>query len=307
MNEEFIKEVRRRVKHDPKKTLPWLGLRLYERFLARPTTLFDRSRTNIFTRDWDILLVLDACRTDLIEEVESEYDFLSNGDEITSTGSNSPLWMRRTFTDEHADEMAETAYVNANPHSEFELNAADFRQLDDVWKYAWDESLGTVPPRPVTDRAIATWREFDPDSMIVHYMQPHAPFVDNPTLGSELNLDRIGEKWNENIWELLQKGDISKEEVWTAYKDNLRSVLDDVELLLESVDAQKVVITADHGNAIGERGFYGHKTSLVDPVLRVPWYETTANKQNEYEPTQEQEVPAEMREVESQLSALGYK
>jgi len=56
--------------------------------------------------------------------------------------------------------------------------------LDEVWTYAWDNELNTIPARPITDRAISTWRQEDVNKMIVHYMQPHVPFIDRPDLGT---------------------------------------------------------------------------------------------------------------------------
>jgi hypothetical protein len=49
-------------------------------------------------------------------------------------------------------------------------------------------------------------------------------------------------------------GDGDEEEIWESYIENLRYVLDHVEVLLENVDAEEVAISADHGNAKGEWG-----------------------------------------------------
>jgi len=53
--------------------------------------------TNVFDRDWDALIILDACRVDALREVEDEYDFLTVDDSITSVGSTSFEWMNHTF------------------------------------------------------------------------------------------------------------------------------------------------------------------------------------------------------------------
>ena len=37
-----------------------------------------RQGENIFTSDWDLCIVLDACRYDLLLEVAGEYSFLSD-------------------------------------------------------------------------------------------------------------------------------------------------------------------------------------------------------------------------------------
>ncbi|MDZ7731077.1 MAG: hypothetical protein U5K37_09360 [Natrialbaceae archaeon] len=88
-------------------------------------------------------------------------------------------------------------------------------------------------------------------------------------------------------------------------------MLDDVELLLENVDAETVAISADHGESFGEFWEYGHKTGSLNPyVRRVPWVETSATDTGTYTPTVEppQEAESESDEsVEESLEALGYR
>jgi len=67
--------------------------------------------------------------------------------------------------------------VTGNTWTDRYLDATAFAALDEVWKYAWDDDLGTVPAAAVTDRAVALARERDPERLVVHYMQPHHPFV----------------------------------------------------------------------------------------------------------------------------------
>jgi hypothetical protein len=101
------------------------------------------------------------------------------------------------------------------------------------------------------------------------------------------------------------------EAAWEAYLDELRYVLDDVELLLENYDANRVVITADHGEAFGEYGIFGHPIGSLHPKVRtVPWAVTSATDTRTYEPNT---APPSTREeatsqnAEETLEALGYK
>jgi hypothetical protein len=34
--------------------------------------------TNVFEKDWDVLVVLDACRVDALRAVQDEYDFIDD-------------------------------------------------------------------------------------------------------------------------------------------------------------------------------------------------------------------------------------
>ncbi|WP_181690886.1 hypothetical protein [Natronomonas sp. LN261] len=258
--------------------------------------------TNIYEREWDVLVVLDACRVDLLRSVADEYDFLGEIARVESVGSMSKEWMAKTFTDEHADEVADTAYVTSNVFSERMLDADRFGSLEEVWRDGWDEAADTVLPRTMTDRAIRTAREDDPDRLIVHYVQPHHPFVG---LEAGFDADPFGPALSDTVVDALRKGKIDRETFWEAYRDNLRLALDDVELLLSNVDADRVAITADHGDALGEWGIYDHPVGCLHPAVRtVPWATTTATDHGTYEPEIDRET--DDSDVEDRLQALGY-
>lgn len=261
--------------------------------------------TPVWERDWDVLVVLDACRRDLLREVADEYDFVGGRDDVGahwSVGSMSEEWLRHTFTDEYADVVERSAYVTGNPYTAKDVFETEPAVLDEVWKYAWNDDLGTVLPRALTDSAIATWREGDVDRMIVHYMQPHVPFVNDP----DPDLDGDPGSFREGRDGFWRPG-LPLEEVWSAYRDNLRYVLDDVSLLCASMDADTVAITADHGNALGPLGVWGHPRGIVLPSLRrVPWVETTAEDAGGYDPDVDRGTDDGDVDVEDRLRALGY-
>lgn len=276
--------------------------------------------TNIYNREWDVLLILDACRVDALREVAEEYDFISEVNSIRSVGSTSFEWLNHTFTTEYRDEISRTAYVTGNAYSERvfgqdgETGSAaipfgpaeydvvhpdDFGYLEETWRAdvsdEWIVGEGDQTgrhPQYMSDRAISVKRSIDPERLIVHYMYPHDPF---PLAGEELY----------RPFEALKSGRASQEEVWEAYLDTLRLVLDSVELLLENIDADRVAITADHGEAFGEYGFYRHVIGCPIPCMRrVPWVETVATDEATYEPT----APKAESDlgVEEQLEHLGY-
>ncbi len=285
----------------------------YELYSAswRMGKLLPISETNIFERDWDVLVILDGCRVDLMEEVEDEYEFIDSVGEITSTGSMSLEWMEKTFSTAPDEELASTAYITANLFSKYACDESMFSRLDEVWKHGWDDELNTIPARPVTDSAIDIMRSESPERMIIHYMQPHHPFIGETESLSSFNPDPFGRdndgvSESLTVWDALRRGEVSQEMAWQAYKQNLRYVLEDVSLLRENIAADKLVITADHGNAIGEWGIYDHPIGFPHPAVKnVPWVETTAVDKGTHSPsiTQQNESGA----IDERLSALGYK
>ncbi|WP_226004372.1 hypothetical protein [Natrinema salinisoli] len=286
--------------------------------------------TSIWEREWDVCCVLDGCRLDLMREVAAAgHDALPGPegvDSLWSVGSQSAEWMDRTFAPEYREEMARTAYVTGNPFSSqscehilitsddvLPLEADDFGVFHEAWREEWvDDDISTIPPDSLTDAAIAIWRareELGIDRVLVHYMQPHAPFRSQPGwfFGSadiehwgqftdgddedEIDLEDLEPAEREALealaeaeakedddtdsmndpWIKLRNGELAADAVWAAYRDNLEWVLDDVARLLANCDG-RVAMTSDHGNAIGEYGVWSHPPGTPVPALRrVPW------------------------------------
>jgi len=268
---------------------------------------------NVYDREWDVLVVLDACRPDALETVAPNVGFVDGVGRMRSVGSCSSEWLENTFDPAtRNDAIAGTAMVTGNTWTDRYLDADAFAALDEVWKYAWDDDLGTVPAEAVTDRAVAVARAGDDDRLVVHYMQPHHPFVTSPLEGDGGMARTSRESSEHNPWTLLRRGDADPDRVWEAYLANLEYVLGSVGTLLENVGG-RVAITADHGNLFGEWGLYGHPMHTPVPaLLSVPWCETSARDRGTHEPTLEPPEPLPLSRVydaggdRDRLEALGY-
>lgn len=296
--------------------------------------------TSIFDRDWDVCVILDTCRVDALRQLEDEYPFIEGVDRTVSVGGSSPEWMAQTFDAHHEEILEETAYLSANawiekviderlcPDDEYHdyrilkhlrdygdwniASRADFGRLEKIWRYVPEEQQpdkesdprnmrqGGSPPRYVTDRGVAVWRRFDYDRLILHYMQPHAPYIDQ--LRTTRELDDI----HRDPFRFLEETG-ERQRVWDAYLNELRCVLDDLQILLSNIDAETVIITADHGEAFGEYGVYKHHSGSLHPKVRlVPWIKTSATDTWSYEPEVEPVAQSTVSTGET-LRALGYR
>lgn len=70
--------------------------------------------TNIFDREWDLLVVLDSGRVDAFREVAEETILPKEIKEIQSVGSASSEWTLQTFRTEYLEQIAKTALVSRN-------------------------------------------------------------------------------------------------------------------------------------------------------------------------------------------------
>lgn len=278
------------------------------------TPYVSRYGTNVFEKEWDVLVILDGCRYDMYQEVIGETDT------IWSRGSTSPEWMKNNFrTSQYQAEKQNTAVVSSNPFTSKSdrngrpyLPKEDFGLVDEVWTYGWDEELGTTKPETVTDRAIDVTRNENYDRTIVHYMQPHYPFIGGEEIIGKMDVDSFGEFQQgantENVWADIFHGERDDiDNVIHAYYRNLKFVFEYVETLLENVDGT-VAVSADHGNLLGEYGLWGHRTGLVVPELRrVPWDVYECADEKTYTPQISPNLEnSEDVAVSDRLESLGY-
>lgn len=237
---------------------------------------------DLLEEDSFALIILDACRFDRFQENYSGY---VNGDlkPVYSGGRLTFEYVRECFPDyyevdyisgaipvngtdlEFDDEEVQDLYQDYRPKNHF-------KQIVDVWKTGWDEELGTVPAEQVTKAAI---QNMDKDRMVIHYFQPHAPYIGER---SEVLDGRTqpgkGEPGDKQVWERVRSGEISRRELQVLYEDNLRLVLSEVERLLPFLeDKDRVVVTSDHGEMLGEYGLFGHHFIEHPKIREVPWLE----------------------------------
>jgi len=232
---------------------------------------------SIFSREWDTLIVLDACRYDVFESIVGPSGYL---DRIKSPGSSTPEWLEGNFLNQ---DLSEIVYISGNPYTGIgdfldRLEDTGFHKIIDVWKTGWNEKEGTVYPTEINKNALRAMLRYPDKKFILHYMQPHYPFVGQVRLPAsgmikESFFDREI-KDTHSVWYRLKEGQITKEEVWIAYVSNLLFVLKAINKILPYL-AGRVCVTSDHGNVFGKHGvFYGHPPrTYLDELINVPWFE----------------------------------
>lgn len=275
-------------------------LRLREMYTTLTSKIGPRLPSDsIWERDWDVLCVLDGCRLDTFREVVDE-----DCDTLRSVGSTSQTWIPQTFDNHNTSTVG---YITGNPFST-KTNTSEFAYYREIGVES-AHGIETVPPKQLTDCAIRAWRQRNDlgiDQLVVHYMQPHVPFRSRPEWFKEW---KGSETWGSSVWERLRTGDISRDELFEAYRDNLRWVWEEtgVARLRENCDA-RIAATADHGNAAGEWGFYGHPKGAPAPAIRhVPWTTLSGFDSHEIQPDVTLKQSDGERDVEASLEALGYK
>lgn len=271
-----------------------------------------REGFNALDKDWNNLVILDACRYDYFKEVYSDY-LGGTLEKVISPAFETTQWLTETFgRKKHKD----IVYISANPYvnsygveaDRFDARGKFYKTID-VWNWGWDEELKTVHPKTVTRAARRARALYPGKRLVVHYMQPHYPFI---TLGPVRGLIVPNERSSETgkmvsairrrISILIQRhlgprvfylfGELGRSmglahshpveviaqkygnnTLQRAYRENLEIALEQVSKLVEALPG-KTVISADHGYLLGENGEYAQE-SLKSPHLlfEVPWFE----------------------------------
>jgi hypothetical protein len=267
----------------------------------------------VVEEDWDNLIILDGCRYDMFKELN-----IINGklESRISAGSESWEFLQKNF---QSRQLHDTIYITANPHAP-KLADDVFYQTINLLENQWNEKLKTVLPQAVTQSALETHKKHPQKRLIIHYMQPHFPFIGE--VGQQIDHTGVSqesektETETKHIWFGLRDGklNIPEERVLAAYKENLELVLPRVKSLIDSIGG-KSIITADHGNLVGERTRpipikgYGHPRGFYAPgLVTVPWLIVEAEKRRNVttgSPQTSHDIESEV--VDQRLSDLGYK
>jgi hypothetical protein len=271
----------------------------------------------IAQEDWDNLVVLDACRFDQFERLNT----LSGRLEARSSlGSATPEFLKRNF---EGRTLHDTVYVTANPIHRLQDLEDVFHAVVDVWEFGWDDESKTVTPETMLEATVEAGDAYPDKRLIAHFLQPHYPFVGEGAdrVGAHAGMEETHRRVrgedpvtdDPNVWDLVESGAIDEENVRAAYDGNLKAVLPAVETLVDTLHGLTVV-TSDHGNLLGERiapfsrRMYGHPfVTPVEPLRKVPWLVVEAADRKEVrEEPPERTSEREVADPTERLAQLGY-
>lgn len=273
--------------------------------------------TNQLVQDWDVLIILDACRYDTFSEVS---DLPGELEFRISPASSTYHWLDKTVT---GNEFYDTVYVSANPRTHGYSN--HFHEMIDVWDWGFDEDLKVAHPEKVSEATRNAIEKYPNKRIVAHFMQPHTPFIgeyarNNIGVGTGDQPARArayGENVDPEDWtietDLLEQGETTYEQVMDGYRENLEIVLTEVESLMADLEG-KIIVTSDHGELFGEvawpfpKKVYGHPGSLASVKLRkVPWlvYNNGERPQISSEDPQQMDDIGDTK-VSERLRYLGY-
>lgn len=273
-------------------SLHYRGRKLAVQSLTRPNL---ESQLSEFESDWDVAIVLDACRADTLQR-KADWPIQT----VHSPASLTPEWLRRVET---AGILSDCHVVSANP--QYQNVNCGARTVEPVWESHWDEELQTVPPEPVLDR-VSELVAAGESPVLAHLMQPHWPYI-----------ARVDDSWQQayederpwisdgeeidSVQVAMERGFVDMQAAIKAYRASVSSVWRTLlPYVDEWMDEATVIVTSDHGETFGrlsDWGFYEHPYEChIPPLTRVPWVEFGTGENR----------LASSGTPEERLKALGY-
>jgi hypothetical protein len=295
--------------------------------------------TNPLREDWDNLIVLDACRYDVFEEVNR---IRGDVEYVVSNGSHSKEFYEENVSGETRHD---TVYVTANPYGAVMCSEVFFKMATTFSGEKEQDSRGrisetttadgrtlnfnhveNIAPAELARKALDSHERYPDKRLFVHFMQPHAPYIGERAASLRQSLEReeglTFTAWTDldeldrdraigSLENAAKEGYISADELRSVYVENLEIVLSHVEELVSELGG-KTVVTADHGELLGEERAghrFGHPEGLFVRELRVvPWLTVTSGERRdvvEERPVRSDDVTES--ETNDQLELLGYR
>jgi len=281
---------------------------------------------NILAEDWDNLILLDACRYDTFCQ---HCDIDGKLSRKVSPGTSSWEFMQESFL---GGKNYDTVYITGNPHTPKLAGQSPFFKIVHVpavrpngveWQYKPHETTQFVPPENIISEYKTQFQSFPHKKFILHFMQPHLPFIGKSGYNIYSKLIDNGFEDGLKKYSVLQLMDgrwvknpqniLSDSEVRRAYSENVIWALHYAKKALSSL-VGRTIITSDHANLLGEsvlgRKRYGHVHDLHTPnLVHVPHLIIDGkSRRNIVEDNSQQRFLGFDEEyVERQLQALGYK
>lgn len=259
-----------------------------------------------------LLLVFDAGRYDYLKPIlEDQFhtnayrefsaardtfewistQWIKDVEDVTYITAMSPIGSQKPdFDDDHFNRLYHTdAYTDS------------MREIVEVWRSHWDTGIAQVPPEKLVDVAL---EYMDRDKVVVHFSQPHSPFIGIPKLLGHTNNESAkpqqGQPNDRPIWDRVQSGSVSNHYLKMAYQGNATRAVQASKRLVEEWHGGEIVATSDHGEALGEWGMYTHDRAPHPKRRVVPWAPIDGVKSGP-------EGGVGHASVNEQLEALGYK
>ena len=258
--------------------------------------------------DWDVLIVLDACRVDSFREHCGECKV------VRSRGERTRTWARRTahvLNEKHAIVFSGNPVLGGeNERRKLGLHIVEVWK--DHWGYFSKRNVPACHAMSVNAMLIEWLRRgwLNQHKIVAWYLQPHTPFIGDPPLPLERRASCWSNMAKKDGVQLIRpgkgirNGKTSWEEIRRAYVGNLKIGWDAARYLIGKLSG-RIIVTSDHSELLGEGDCFGHEPGWgpkYPQLYEVPWAEFEGGGMAELDRKKDESVLRHER-----LRVLGYE
>ena len=203
---------------------------------------------DIFNADKFIIIIVDACRYDIFSNVYNQYL------EGTLYRMNWNTSCTPDFIVKYYMDYIDAVYISANgfiidrnvniPKYIKYNGSKHFKKVIPTFITGWDSYYNTVLPKYVYYDTINNLY----DRIIIHFIQPHAPYRSFKFL-------KMNEKHLTNIY---RENHSILSNIINAYISNLKWAMGYIKKLVDIIKIRPIIVTADHGELLGEDNMIDH-------------------------------------------------
>lgn len=133
---------------------------------------YKNREVDIMEKDWDNLLLLDACRYDILNSISNQ-----EVEKVISVAGRSSEFIEKAM---NGKELYDTVYISSNPHVEMTLDNNVFHDVVKTYGESWENqrtnSHTKFHPENVYNIAKDSLESYPNKRIVVHFMQPHGPY-----------------------------------------------------------------------------------------------------------------------------------
>lgn len=231
---------------------------------------------SVFDYEWDNLIILDSCRYDYYSDLYPDANYR------ISRESDTAGFLKENFSDKEQLDLVYISGCNFLSQRNFKNKVGKnpsnlFLEVYEVFNDHWNKEYGTVLPKHIVNEAKLAEEEYRGKPKIIHFMQPHWPYIkyqfeeEEKIRENDRKIRDDSKNKVNGLWYLDGCDYIDEDEIKEAYRCEIKNVREKAVKLADSLEG-KTVITADHGELLGEDGVYGHREgSDVSKLRKVPW------------------------------------
>lgn len=228
--------------------------------------MIEKQKTLIKSVNWSTLIVLDACRFDVFQKEVRKTGLKKILKKVDSENKHTGDFFKHNWSENYPDIILVGSHPRAWEEETQKYSDNFFKAIPVFKKDDW------LNPNLALMKSVQVQLIHPGKKVLIHLVPPHLPYIGKK--GKEF-LEELGVPQQGSVRVYKKVQEYGRKHGWEkpreCYRESVRVVLDSIENHVSELK-DKVVITSDHGELLGEDGIYNHNMDREE-IRMVPWCE----------------------------------